>query len=283
MRIPESELIISPKGKIYHLNLHPEMVAQTIIVVGDPKRVSKISCHFDRIHFQVNSRELITHTGEIGGKALSVISSGMGTDNVELLITELDALVNVDFDTRTIKKTLTSLDIYRIGTSGCLQEDIPLDAHLVSKGAIGLDSLMEFYERDTEFKEFELSLKQELGIGFRPYVTKPSDGLLKKFDDSFYYGVTVTSPGFYAPQGRTVRLKLANPLMVDQLALMKTPLGRITNFEMETAAYYALCAMLGHRMISLNALIANRARQEFSNHHEEAVEKLIQKVLSRIL
>ncbi len=283
MRIPESELIISPEGRIYHLNLHPEMIAQTIIVVGDPERVPKISAYFDKIHFQVNSRELVTHTGEIGGKEISVVSSGMGTDNVELLITELDALVNIDFETRTIKNEHTSLDIYRIGTSGCMQEDIPLDAFLASKGAIGLDSLMEFYERDSEFEEFESRLKNELGFNFKPYVSKPSERLLAKFDDTFYQGVTVTSPGFYAPQGRAVRLPLSNPKMVDQLAAMETPLGRVTNFEMETAAYYALCSMLGHNMLSLNVLIANRARQEFSKNHEGAVEGLIKETLNRIV
>ena len=282
MRIPDSELIISPEGRIYHLNLHPEMIAKTIIVVGDPERVPKISSYFDKIHFQVNSRELVTHTGEIGGKALSVVSSGMGTDNVELLITELDALVNIDFESRTVKKEHTTLNIYRIGTSGCMQEDIPLDALLASKGAIGLDTLMEFYKRSDEFEAFENQVKSELGFSFRPYFSKPSAKLFAKFSKDFYSGVTVTSPGFYAPQGRSVRLDLANPNMVDQLAKMETPLGRVTNFEMETAAYYALCTMLGHNMLSLNALIANRARKEFSKNHEGAMEGLIQKVLERV-
>ena len=283
MPIPESELIISPEGKIYHLNLCPEMIAQTIIVVGDPERVPKISCYFDKIHFQVNSRELVTHTGELAGQEISVVSSGMGIDNVELLITELDALVNVDFETREVKDKPTSLDIYRIGTSGCLQEDIPIDAYLASKGAIGLDSLMEFYNRNSEYEDFENQLKSEFRFNFKPYVSKPSERLLAKFEGSFYQGVTVTSPGFYAPQGRAVRLELSNPSMVDQLTVMDTPLGRITNFEMETAAYYALCSMLGHDMISLNTLTANRARKEFSANHEAAVEGLIKTVLERIV
>lgn len=281
MRIPESELIISPEGRIYHLNLHPEMIADTIIVVGDPERVPKISNYFDKIHFQVNSRELVTHTGEIGGRPMSVVSSGMGTDNVELLITELDALVNIDFDSRTVKKDHTRLDIYRIGTSGCVQEDIPIDAFLASKGAIGLDTLMEFYKRNNEFEAFENQVKNQLGFTFRPYLSKPSEILLSKFED-FYQGVTITSPGFYAPQGRQVRLELANPDMVDQLAAMETPLGRVTNFEMETAAYYALCQMLGHNILSLNTLIANRARKEFSKNHNSAVESLIETVIERV-
>ncbi len=283
-RIPESELILTPQGRVYHLNLLPEMVADTVIVVGDPERVPKISCHFDKIEYQVNSRELVTHTGTIGGHRLSVISSGMGTDNVELLMTELDALVNVDLQTRMIKKDLRSLRIIRIGTSGCLQEDIPIDAHLVSTAALGLDTLMSFYqwESDDETERLMRQLKSALGLTFDPYFAQASASLLKVFNDDFYKGVTITAPGFYAPQGRHIRLKPRVDGLVDRLAAMDTPFGRFTNLEMETAGYYAMATLLGHQMVSLNVLIANRARQEFSENHEAAVERLIQKVLTRL-
>jgi len=280
-RIPESELILTPQGRVYHLNLAPEMVAYTIIVVGDPERVPKVSCYFDKIEHQVNSRELVTHTGVVGGKRLSVISSGMGTDNVELLMTELDALVNVDLDKREVRKDLKSLRIIRIGTSGCLQSDIPIDAHLVSTAALGLDTLMSFYNwsGDSEIEEFTKKVQSELGLNFLPYFAGASKSLLGLFGDTFYQGVTITAPGFYAPQGRQVRLEPRISGLVDKLADMNTPFGPFTNLEMETAGYYAMASLLGHEMVSLNALIANRARQEFSEDHEAAVDSLIKRVL----
>lgn len=283
-RIPESELILTPEGRVYHLNLLPEMVADTIIVVGDPDRVPKVSCYFDKIELQVNSRELVTHTGTLGGKRISVISSGMGTDNVELLMTELDALVNVDFKTRLVKMELKKLRIIRIGTSGCLQSDIPLDAHLVSEGALGLDTLMNFYQWQPDAASDHLTskIKSELNLNFKPYFAKASSTLLELFQDGVYKGVTITAPGFYAPQGRQVRLAPRVNGMIDRLAAMQTSFGRFTNLEMETAGYYAMAELLGHEMISLNALIANRARQEFSSDPEKAVDDLIRLVLSRL-
>lgn len=282
IRIPESELILTPQGRVYHLNLSPEMVADTIIVVGDPERVPKVSCYFDKIEYQVNSRELVTHTGSIGGTRLSVISSGMGTDNVELLMTELDALVNVDLASRTVKNDLKKLRIVRIGTSGCLQPEIPIDAHLVSVAALGLDTLMSFYKWDEgrETNDFVRQIKNQLGLTFLPYFAQASPSMLELFADDFFQGVTITAPGFYAPQGRQVRLKPRVSGLVDKLSNMETPQGQFTNLEMETAGYYAMAKLLGHEMISLNALIANRARQEFSENHEVAVDSLIQKTLS---
>lgn len=283
-RIPESELILTPEGRIYHLNLLPEMVADTIIVVGDPDRVPKVSCYFDKIELQVNSRELVTHTGTLGGKRISVISSGMGTDNVELLMTELDALVNVDFSTRLVKDDLKKLRIFRIGTSGCLRSDIPLDAHLVSEGGLGLDTLMSFYQwqPDSAADQLASEVKSVLGLNFKPYFAEASSSLLRLFKEDLYTGLTITAPGFYAPQGREVRLKTGIPNMLDKLAEISTSKGRFTNFEMETAGYYAMAKLLGHEMVSLNALIANRARQEFSTNPEKAVDDLIRYVLGRI-
>lgn len=282
--IPASELILVD-GRVYHLNLHPEMVAETIIVVGDPDRVPKVSAYFDKIDFQVSSRELVTHTGSIGGKRLSVISTGMGTDNIELVMTELDALFNVDFATRTVKKELTRLKVIRIGTSGCLQADIPLDAFLISTAGIGLDTLMHFHQWHPEAlsRQIATDLQYELQLGYEPYFAQASASLLSKFQsENFFEGITVTCPGFYAPQGRAVRLKPRMDAMLDTLANVATPFGRITNFEMETAGYYALGQLLGHEMLSLNALIANRARQEFSTNAGKTVDKLIHKVFEKL-
>lgn len=281
--IPPSELILV-NDRVYHLNLHPEQVADTVIVVGDPDRVPRVSAHFDKIDFQVGSRELVTHTGSIGGKRLSVISSGMGTDNVELLMTELDALVNVDLTTRTVKKDLTRLEIIRIGTSGCLQPEIPLDALLASKYALGLDTLMEFHEweQDADSEKLVTRMQQELSLSFKPYFARASETLLSKFSDDLWEGITITCPGFYAPQGRAIRLKPRVSNMLDILTHAHTPFGRFTNFEMETAGYYAMARMLGHEMLSLNALIANRARREFSENAGKAVDNLIQKVFEVI-
>lgn len=283
-RIPESELILNTNGRIYHLNLVAEMVADTIIVVGDPERVPKISRYFDKIHHQVANRELVTHTGEIGGKRLSVISSGMGTDNVELLMTELDALVNIDFSTRQVNRRLKKLNIIRIGTSGCMQGDIPLDSLLVSRAALGLDNLMSFYAREAheELSIIENKVQRLLELPFKPYFAKGSEELFNLFKGEMHHGVTVTAPGFYAPQGREIRLKPKISGFIEILASTQTSFGRFTNFEMETAGYYAMAELLGHEMISLNALIANRVNQTFSENHEKVVESLIQLVLDKL-
>ena len=281
--IPESELILAD-GRVYHLNLRPDQIADTIIMVGDPDRVAKVSTYFDKIEHQVCSRELVTHTGYVGGKRLSVVSSGMGTDNVELVLTELDALFNIDFDTRTVKDNLTSLEIIRIGTSGCLQADIPLDVHLVSEAALGLDTLMSFYNwvNDDKGAAIVHKVAQELQLPFKPYFAEADQTLVDKYGAGMESGITITAPGFYAPQGREVRLKPSIIGFVDKLAQMDLPHSRFTNLEMETAGYYAMAKLLGHKMVSLNALIANRARQEFSENHELAVDGLIRSVLAGI-
>ncbi|WP_323757625.1 nucleoside phosphorylase [Roseivirga sp.] len=283
--IPESELILTDEGAIYHLGLHPEMVADTVIVVGDPARVAKISKYFDRIDFQVTNRELVTHTGELKGKRISVISSGMGTDNVEILMTELDALVNVDLKKRQVKDKLKTLKIIRIGTSGCMQSDIPLDSFLVSKAALGMDSLMSFYPwvESEEGQVIGNKVQRALDLPIRPYLSEASPLLLKEFQGTqMYGGVTVTAPGFYAPQGREIRLRPFLPDYLDRLSKISTSFGQITNFEMETAGYYAMAKMLGHEMISFNALIANRPNKQFSSNAEKTVNDLIEWVIERL-
>ncbi|WP_158858505.1 nucleoside phosphorylase [Lunatibacter salilacus] len=275
--IPESELIINPDGSIYHLNLKPEHLAGSILAVGDPDRVAKISKHFDKIEYQGGKREFITHTGTFRGKRISVISTGMGTDNIEIFMTELDALVNVDLETRIPKKTHTVLEIVRVGTSGSMQEDIPIDSLLASTHAVGLDSLMTFYSLDHTLFETNLmeQVRNELKLPFTPYCVTGSARLIKKLGKELMSGITVTCPGFFAPQGRKVRLEPAIPGIIHTLSSIQADGNRLSNFEMETAGYYAMGRLLGHEVLSLNAIIGNRISQTFSKNPDLIVENLI--------
>lgn len=287
MQIPESELVLNADGSVYHLHLRPEHIAANIIVVGDPERVPKVSQFFDSIELKIQKREFITHTGTYKGKRLSVISSGIGTDNVEILLTELDALVNIDLARREVKNTHTSLNIIRIGTSGSLQADIPLGSHLASTYGIGLDTLMCFYDlpqSDFEGRVGE-GLQSQLGLPFRPYCVPCSPVLLAKFEQEVLQGVTATCCGFYAPQGRKVRNTLKIPHLVQTLHQFQMPENqnfRITNFEMETAGYYAMGKLLGHQMLSLNAILANRISNQFHQNPEKCVNELIEKALALV-
>lgn len=283
-RISETDLIINPDGRVYHLNLKPEDLCKMILTVGDPGRVNKISQYFDTIDFKMEHREFVAHRGNFQGKELMVISTGMGTDNVEIFMTEIDALVNVDFSSRKIKEQKTSLNIIRVGTSGTLQPDIEVGSHLASVYGVGLDTLMMFYEFiPTAFEEEVGHKLQELAdFQFTPYCVKGSESLMDQFGFDMIKANTITSPGFYAPQGRSVRLALKNANMLDQMMNFRNGDFRLTNFEMETAAYYSLGRMLGHQTLSLNAILANRPKKEFSNNPDEAVDSLIKKVLERI-
>lgn len=277
--IPESELILNPDGSVYHLHLRPEHLASTIFTVGDPDRVGMVSKYFDRMEFQASKREFITHTGYIGNQRVSVISTGMGTDNIEILMTELDALVNIDLSTRQVKDTKQKLQIVRLGTSGAMQKDIPVGSILASGKAIGLDTLFQFYPELPNSQSFANAVKKELDLGFLPYEANASQDLLERLRDSFLVGTTLTAPGFYAPQGREVRLKPRIESMMDKLASLNCEGNRLTNFEMETAGYYGLGELLGHNMLSLNAIVANRVTQEFDKKAEKTVEILIQAAL----
>ncbi len=287
MTLKPSELILNEDGSIYHLNLLPEQLATTVITVGNPDRVDQITKHFDTIECKVHKREFHTQTGTYKGKRMSVISTGIGTDNIDIVFNELDALVNIDFKSRTVKKELTSLDIIRIGTSGSIQKDIPIDSFLVSETAVGFDFLLHFYESDdVQDFEFTKALKSYLtfldGKG-SPYVVKSDASLLSYFNDADYFkGTTVTNCGFYGPQGRILRLALKNPNLNDKMASFEHEGKRITNLEMETAGIYGLSQLLGHRALSLNAIIANRATGEFSNDPTGTVDKLISNALDRI-
>ncbi|WP_373520029.1 nucleoside phosphorylase [Aquiflexum sp.] len=284
-RIPESELILNPDGSIYHLNLKPEHLASTVIAVGDPDRVQKVSQYFDEIEFKISKREFVTHTGTYKGKRITAISTGMGTDNIEIFMTELDALVNIDLQTRIPKKQHTSLDIIRIGTSGSMRTDIPAGSMLASKYGIGLDSLMSFYNIKKTALEREVGekIKAELGISFEPYCIEGSATLLKLLGEGLIHGNTVTCPGFFGPQGREVRLKPAIPNIIEKLASLNVDGFQMTNFEMETAGYYAMGRMLGHEMLSLNAIVANRITHEFAADAYDIVDRLIQGTLNKLV
>ena len=283
-RIAESELIINPRGAVYHLDVHPDEIAQTVIMVGDPGRVKMVSKHFDRIDHKCEHREFITHTGSIGKKKLTVISSGIGPDNVDIVLNELDALVNIDFASRSIKKELTSLNILRIGTSGSLQKDILVDSFVVSTHGLGLDNLLNFYRHHHNEEEKQLlhafvtqtQMHNQLS---QPYISTASAHLLKDFVAGFYRGITVTCPGFYGPQGRMLRLGLSNPELIDRLTQFSFGQHRITNFEMETSAIYGLGKLLGHQCLSINAIIANRVAKEYSRDPRMVVEGVIVRVL----
>ncbi len=285
-RIAASELIINDRGAVYHVNCRPEEIANTFITVGDPDRVKEVSKHFDSIEFKNNHREFVTHTGFIGNKRISVTSTGIGPDNIDIVLNELDALVNIDFETRTIKENLTQLNIIRVGTSGSLQQEIPVDSFVASTHGLGLDNLLNFY-RHTNNDE-ELQIKQsfvthtQMDAITNPYIFGASPALLKEFVQDFHHGITATCPGFYGPQGRVLRLGLSQPNLIDSLTSFNFGNHRITNFEMETAAIYGLGKLLGHHCLSLSAIVANRISKEFSKDGNAAVENLIKKTLDII-
>lgn len=286
-RIAESELIINSRGAVYHLDVRPEELAHDIITVGDPDRVAQVSKYFDSIEVKRQHREFITHTGRIASKRITVVSTGIGPDNIDIVLNELDALVNIDFNTRLIKSELTALNILRVGTSGSLQADIPVDSFVASTHGLGLDNLLNYYR--FEHNEQELQLLQSFVTQTQlhaqishPYICLASGSLLKNFVDGFHQGITVTCPGFYGPQGRILRLGIRNPELIDRLTQFRFGPHRISNFEMETSAIYGLGKLLGHHCLSLNAIVANRIAKEFSKDSAAAIDKLIQKTLQTI-
>lgn len=283
-RIAESELIINSRGAVYHLDLRPEELAGTVITVGDPDRVREVSKHFDSVEFKSQHREFISHTGYIGKKRLTVLSSGIGPDNIDIVINELDALANIDFESRQIKTKLTSLNIIRIGTSGSLQADIPVDSFVAATHGLGIDNLLNFYRNEQNEEEKQLlqsfmTHTQMHGIMSQPYISSAGVSLIKYFGKEFHHGITVTCPGFYGPQGRILRLGIRNPELINRLTDFRFGQHRITNFEMETSAIYGLGKLLGHHCLAINAIVANRVKKEFSKDGKAAVEKLIQQFI----
>lgn len=283
-RIAESELIINNRGAVYHLDLRPEEIAGTVITVGDPDRVKEVSKYFDSIEYKSQHREFITHTGFVGKKRLTVLSSGIGPDNIDIVINELDSLVNIDFDGRQIKSKLSPLNIIRIGTSGSLQADIPVDSFVASTHGLGIDNLLNFYRHEQNDEEQQLlqsfvTHTQMHGQMSYPYISSAAASLIKHFVKDFHQGITVTCPGFYGPQGRVLRLGIRNPGLINRLTDFRFGQHRITNFEMETSAIYGLGKLLGHNCLAINAIVANRVAKEFSKDGKAAVEKLIIKFI----
>lgn len=283
-KISETDLITNPDGSIYHLNLKPEHLSDKIITVGDPSRVHRVSRHFDKVEFEMNKREFITHTGTYKGKRLTVISTGMGTDNVEILMTELDAVYNINLKTREPLPNPTKLKMVRIGTSASIQEDIPLGSHVISEYGIGMDPMVHFYQMEMTEKEQIIAnkLQNEIGLPYMPYCVKSSESLAAQFADAMTMGNTVTCHGFYGPQGREIRIPIRYPKLVETLNYFHHEDFWLTNLEMETAGYYALARLLGHEMISLNAIVANRINNKFSEDPNAVIDSLIEKVLERI-
>ena len=283
--IAETELILTPENKIYHLNLSKEEIANDIILVGDPDRVSVISNKFESIEHKIQNREFVTHTGILNGKRISVIATGIGPDNIDIIVNELDALVNIDFKNRTINKKKKTLNLIRLGTSGGLQKDIEVDSFLVSSFGLGLDNIAHFYESE-EIIEQDMSSKYKQHANWpenlsNPYIVKASDNLLSLFPD-VKKGITATAPGFYGPQGRTLRLNPYITNLHEKMESFNYKENRITNFEMETSALYYLGKSLGHNTLTLCAIIANRLTKEYSKDYKKTVEKMIDLVLKRI-
>ncbi len=279
-RIPESELILNEDGSIYHLHLYPDQIGDLIFTVGDPDRVAEVSKYFDSLDFQNSKREFVTHSGRIGGRKVSAMSTGMGTDNVEIFMNELDALVNIDLENRTIKKELTQLQIVRLGTSGAIQPNIPVGSLLLSEKAIGIDTMMNFYPDSSKNQDLARAFKEFLKLDFTPYQTEASLALSAKANQGFIQGITLTAPGFYAPQGREIRYSTKISDYAQKIQEFEYGGQSITNLEMETAGYYALGELLGHEVLSLNAILANRALGTFDSNPSRTVEKLIEKALS---
>lgn len=286
-KIGPSELILNPNGSIYHINLKPEHIAPNVIFVGDQDRVDKVAKHFEHIEFSTQKREFRTVVGRYRNKRFTVISTGIGPDNIDIVLNEVDALVNIDLPSRTIKKDHTSLNIVRMGTSGSLQKDIPVDAIVLGKYGLGFDGLLHFYHTENimevDMEEAFIahcSYPQERS---RPYIIKNSETLEKKlYSDEIHAGITATAGGFYGPQGRVLRLSVQDAEMNQKIEGFKFNELRITNMEMETSAIYGLSKLLGHRAVSMNAIIANRANLSFSKDPYAAIEKLIKYTLNKL-
>ncbi|MBK7094323.1 MAG: nucleoside phosphorylase [Saprospiraceae bacterium] len=287
MGIKESELIITKEGRIYHLGLKPDEIGDFIITVGDPDRVERVSKYFDEIEIKNHKREFITHTGRLGSKRISVIGTGIGPDNIDIMLNEVDALKNIDFETRTINSVPKSIFIIRMGTSGALREDIPIDSMVISTHGLGIDGLMNFYQYEkNEFQNsFEGRLKEEFPGLYQicfPYIFEGSDFLLEKIGKGLIQGITMTAGGFYGPQGRQLRIEQKIHEMIDRLAAFEFKGFGICNFEMETSAIYGISKLLGHNALSVNAIIANRATKKYSSDQYKTVDNMIKTTLERI-
>jgi uridine phosphorylase len=281
IKISATELILNPNGSVYHLNVLPEDIGETVLLVGDPDRVPEVSKHFDTLQIQKQKREFITHTGTIGSNRVSVISTGIGTDNIDIVLNELDALVNIDLHTREVKSGKHDLSIVRIGTSGAVQADIPVDSILVSTFGLGLDQVLCYYEVEPAADVSDVAAA--LGLPFlQPYIFAADEGLLARFNQTSLKGLTATCCGFYAPQGRKMRVATRSENLITNLQNLALPQGRVTNFEMETAAILGLSKVFGFKAVSVNAIVANRITHQFSANPQAMIDKTIRYTLDSL-
>ncbi len=288
MYFEPSELIINPDGSIFHLHLKPEDIADTILLVGDPGRVELIGSFLTDIEFKKENREFVSITGKYKGKRITALSTGIGTDNIDIVVNELDALANIDLKTRKQKDTLRSLNFIRIGTSGSLQDDVPVDSFLLSVKSIGFDGLLNFYEKRDKISELEFEEAFKAYVDWNsnltnPYITPASSDLINKLNGpEMHEGITISAPGFYGPQGRQLRIKAAMPGLNDKITDFEFKGQKITNYEMESSAIYGLSKHLGHHAATVCAIIANRVNKEYSKDYKPIIKQLIQLVLERI-
>ncbi|MES2514676.1 MAG: nucleoside phosphorylase [Bacteroidota bacterium] len=286
-QFPETELILTGDKRVYHINLKGEDIADDVIVVGDQHRVAQISKFFSKIEFKTEHREFVTHTGIFNGKRITVLSTGIGTDNIDIVMNELDAAVNINLETRELNSTHRSLNVIRLGTSGALQPDIPVNGIVVSSHGLGLDGLLNFYQGWEKVCDNSISDAFIKHTGWMPnlpypYCVEASQQLMSKFQNGTHIGITATAPGFYGPQGRQIRLKAAMPNLNELLTEFRMGDHRITNFEMETSALYGLGKLLNHQCLTACVIIANRVRKEFTSDYVKSVEILIEESLQRL-
>lgn len=287
MSILDSELILNPDGSIYHLNLRPEHLAPIVVTVGDPDRVDQVSKYFDSVDFKIQKREFKTHTGTLNQKRITVISTGIGSDNIDIVLNELDALVNVDFMSRQIKTELTRLNIVRLGTSGALHSDIPVDSFVLSTYGLDINGMLPNYETEAiQNLDIETAFCEQTSWDTdraRPIIVKNSEFLQNQLiNNNMILGITATCGGFYGPQGRMLRISPRDPSFIEKMQSFRYENLRITNFEMETSAIYGLSKLLGHQACSLNAILANRANGNFSQTPEHTIDQLIQYALKQL-
>jgi len=285
--LEESELVINEDGSIFHLHILPHQLADTVLLVGDQGRVEQISKYFDSIEHQTANREFVAHTGYYKGKRLTALSTGIGADNIDIVLNELDALVNIDLETRCIKKELTSLNLIRIGTCGALQPDIPVDSYLVSEFGLGFDGIAGFYshlstEEELDFEKAFFSQVNWSVSTVKPYISRGNKELINLLKPEANTGITVTGNGFYGPQGRVLRVKTQQENLNDQLAQFEFNGIKLMNFEMETSALYALGGMMGHKTATICAVIANRHLKQYSKDYKKTVDKMILYVLEKL-
>jgi uridine phosphorylase len=287
MPIKNADLLKCEDGSIYHLALHPGQLADNVIIVGDPDRVGLISNLFDSVECRISNREFNTHTGVLNGKRITVLSTGIGPDNIDIVMNELDALANIDLSSREVKPDHKTLNVIRVGTSGSIQADVPVGSFALSSHGLGLDNLLHYYDSGSNTLDLEMSAAFMKHTGWnenlsKPYFVKGSEELIRKFEQGTIKGITATAPGFYGPQGRVLRLGLADPELNEKIRSFRYQNERVINFEMETSALYGLGSLLGHRVVTVCALIANRATNETWPDHKTLIGKLINLVLERL-